>query len=197
MMLRRCCSFALLVLVLVLVLVLLLLVQGYGMVPNITTWGGNAIFDGEKHHLFVSRMTNNCSLEHWGRNSRIDHAVSTTGVEGPYEFVDVAVNTWAHNAAPLALPDGTFAIIHIGDGSGSPTGGDNCTNGNTEHAESIFGPQRTAAAAGAVHGSAGVVGSTIHVAKTLDGPWEPLTNDLGRCNNPAPWVHPNGTIYVG
>lgn len=39
-------------------------------------------------------------------------------------------------------------------------------------------------------------GSTIHVAKSLDGPWEPLvSNHLGGCNNPAPWVHPNGTIY--
>ena len=40
-----------------------------------------------------------------------------------------------------------------------------------------------------------VGGSTIHVAKSLDGPWEPLINKLGGCNNPAPWVHPNGTIY--
>ncbi len=40
-------------------------------------------------------------------------------------------------------------------------------------------------------------GSTIHVATSLDGPWSPLANDLGGCNNPAPWVHPNGTIYIG
>ena len=41
-------------------------------------------------------------------------------------------------------------------------------------------------------------GSTIHVAKSLDGPWEPLSpNTLGGCNNPAPWVHPrNGTIFI-
>lgn len=39
-------------------------------------------------------------------------------------------------------------------------------------------------------------GSTIHVAKSLGGPWLPLSpNTLGNCNNPAPWVHPNGTIY--
>ena len=41
-------------------------------------------------------------------------------------------------------------------------------------------------------------GSTIHVAKSLHGPWEPLSpNTLGGCNNPAPWVHPrNGTIFI-
>ena len=182
------------------------------MVPNVTTWGGNAIFDGERHHLFVSRMTNNCSLAHWTTNSRIDHAVSTTGVEGPYEFVDVAVNTWAHNAAPLALPDGTFAIIHIGSGAGSPTGGANCTSGiNHEHTvregagAATYGAPAAAAAAAAATATASATavavgengGSTIHVSKSLNGPWEPLANDLGSCNNPAPWVHPNGTIYIG
>ena len=40
-------------------------------------------------------------------------------------------------------------------------------------------------------------GSTIHTSKSLDGPWVPLANNtLGGCNNPAPWVHPNGTIYI-
>ena len=39
-------------------------------------------------------------------------------------------------------------------------------------------------------------GSTIHIAKSLNGPWTPLQTTLGACNNPAPWVHPNGTIYV-
>merc|ERR1719446_1647776 len=37
-------------------------IQGYGMQPNLTTWGGGAIFDGSKYHLFVSAMTNECPL---------------------------------------------------------------------------------------------------------------------------------------
>ena len=40
-------------------------------------------------------------------------------------------------------------------------------------------------------------GSTIHVSGSLDGPWTPLSNNsLGECNNPAPWVLPNGTLYI-
>ena len=40
-------------------------------------------------------------------------------------------------------------------------------------------------------------GSSIHTSKSLTGPWEPLVpNSLPGCNNPAPWVHPNGTIYI-
>jgi hypothetical protein len=39
--------------------------QGYGMRPNVTTWGGGAIFDGSKYHIYVSRMTNDCLLKTW------------------------------------------------------------------------------------------------------------------------------------
>jgi hypothetical protein len=91
--------------------------QGYGMSPKLTSWGGNAIEDPKtgKFHMYVSRMTNNCTLQHWGKNSRIDHGIADK-VTGPYKFVDVAIPTWSHNSAPIALKDGTFAIIHIGGG---------------------------------------------------------------------------------
>jgi len=154
--------------------------QGYGMTPNLTTWGGNIIFDGEKYHMFVSAMTNHCPLSTWGKNSRIDHAVSSSAT-GPYHLVDVAVNTWAHNAAAVTLHDGSFAIFHIGNGAGAPDGGENCNS--TEYKGPILVPE--------------AAGSTIHVSKSLNGPWKPLQgNTLGDCNNPAPWVHRNGTIFI-
>merc|ERR1719272_2645874 len=92
---------------------------GYGMTPNKTTWGGNILHDGQQYHLFASAMTNGCGLGRWSSNSRIEHAVSAT-LEGPFKFVDVAINTWAHNAAPIALPGGGggYAIVHIGTGTG-------------------------------------------------------------------------------
>ena len=138
--------------------------------------------------------------------------------EGPYTFVDVAVNTWAHNAAPIQLPDGTFAIIHIGTGTGGPDGGNNCTpsiaveakatsNNNNDNKMSSFSKALRASSvteaelqarleADAMEAASSEGGSTIHIAKSLDGPWSPLQTTLGACNNPAPWVHPNGTIYV-
>ena len=120
--------------------------QGYGMAPNLTTWGGGAIYDTgtKKYHSYISSMTNDCGLEtycplppaplmptdgdgrRWTQNSRIEHGVADT-VTGPYKFVDVAVPTWSHNAAPIALHDGTFAIVHIGGGNGAADGGRNCT----------------------------------------------------------------------
>eukprot|EP01048_Picozoa_sp_COSAG05_P016413 COSAG05_NODE_2108_length_3550_cov_2.253839_2_plen_305_part_00 len=99
-----------------------------GMSPNMTTWGGGAIYDAatKKYHSFISTMTNGCSLNHWGSNSRIDHGVADA-VTGPYAFADVAIPTWAHNAAPVTLADGSYAIFHIGDGTGATHGGTNCT----------------------------------------------------------------------
>jgi hypothetical protein len=35
-------------------------------------------------------MTNDCKLSTWTHNSRIDHAVSSTGAEGPYDFAVVS-----------------------------------------------------------------------------------------------------------
>ena len=102
--------------------------QGYGMAPNLTSWGGGAIYDKatRKYHSYISAMTNDCLLDTWTKNSRIEHGVADV-VTGPYEFVDVAVPTWSHNAAPIALHDGSFAIVHIGDGNGAVDGGQNCT----------------------------------------------------------------------
>lgn len=35
----------------------------------------------------------------------------------------------------------------------------------------------------------------VHVSTSLDGPWT-VVPGVTACNNPAPWVHPNGTIYL-
>jgi hypothetical protein len=38
----------------------------------------------------------------------------------------------------------------------------------------------------------------VHTAPSLDGPWTPFP-DFGvpSCNNPAPLLHPNGTLFLG
>jgi hypothetical protein len=284
--------------------------QGYGMAPNFTTWGGGAIQDPstKKYHSFISSMTNDCSLNHWGSNSRVEHGVADS-VAGPFKFVDVAIPTWSHNAAPIALRDGTYAIVHIGAGSGAVDGGTNCTCLNqgpgwppppadcpqpappppptpcklqipgykcymgrcaastpctgshcacgadiVEPKLSCKGTEACAIAAAArcnatpgcdqftqlgeatklysnksqlvansdwtafvkiasssesapqpaahlpdqaLHDRKQSAGSSIHVAQSLNGPWIPLEpNTLGGCNNPAPWVHSNGTIFI-
>jgi hypothetical protein len=245
--------------------------QGYGQVPRVTTWGGGAIVDPgtRKYHAFVSRMSNGCFLETCGANSRVDHAVADN-ISGPYEFVDVAVPTWAHNTAPFALgnasTEGKYAIVIIGNGNSAPDGGHNCNssqpcsfpaNASGVHCQGLFAdasgdasaddcavrccndwrcthwqwaPRTSVSDGGCWHGSCQhsvrnsswvggsrppppsqpppppppfPKGSNIHVTDSLSGPWRPLQNDLGQidtpsgtgCNNPAPWQHPNGTIF--
>jgi hypothetical protein len=234
--------------------------QGYGMAPNVTSWGGGVIYsnDDGMYHLFVAAMTNQCTLRYWTTNSRIDHATSPN-VTGPYTFQDVAISTWSHNPAPLVLPDGTYAIIHIGTGDGPPNGGMNCSSSRIlspppphsrrernylskeeeeeeddserdrlmEPLQQVHlpqqrqeqPPQRRVRATYSSSSSSlsslspfsfslsrssdlGGGGSTIHTSKSLNGPWVPLndtsssTSSLGSCNNPSPYVHPNGTIFV-
>jgi hypothetical protein len=170
--------------------------QGYGMTPNLTTWGGGILVEEQPeankiYHLYVVRMTNNCTLEHWTKNSRVDHAISRNP-SGPFQFLDVAIPTQAHNPVPLTLPDGTYAIMHIGSGEGDENGGANCTNSSDDDSPFLPMPQNTVGPRLQRHGS------TIHVSSSLYGPWHPLINHtLGACNNPAPFVHPNGTIFVG
>ena len=166
--------------------------QGYGMVPNRSaTWGGNILRENDdRFHLYVSAMTNDCALGDWSSNSRIEHGVADRP-EGPFEFVGVAIPTQAHNSAPLRLHDGSFAIVHIGSGAGKIDGGRNCTNGSSVLPEK--------ADAGEQKPPPKPKGSRIHVSKSIAGPWSPLVNESlpkENCDNPAPWQHPNGSLYV-
>ena len=39
-------------------------------------------------------------------------------------------------------------------------------------------------------------GSSLHVADSPSGPWTPVIPAPPRCNNPAPALHPNGTLFL-
>jgi hypothetical protein len=179
---------------------------GYGMAPNLTSWGGGAIFEAptKLFHLYVSTITNDCPLQRWQTNSRIDHVVSEHPT-GPYRFSDVAVPTWAHNSAPVTLTNGTFAIFHLGNASAGANGGHNCTKENTEeHTNKPISPLEGGhrLSEQSIHQPAGYPWTTIHVATSLNGPWTVATivpssrEIISSCKNPAPWVHPNSSIYL-
>lgn len=68
----------------------------------------------------------------------------------------------------MTLKDGTYAIFHIGTGTGSPNGGENCT---ATHSDAQL-PWETFQEYD--EKSATVDGSTIHTSKSVAGPWEPL-----------------------
>ena len=45
------------------------------------------------------------------------------------------------------------------------------------------------------HWPSQTVHASVHTSPGVDGPWKASPSDLN-CNNPAPAVHPNGTVYV-
>ena len=82
-------------------------------------------------------------------------------------------------------------MFHIGGGDGPADGGANCSKVGTR--TSVTPSPAFMEREANLQGHA----STIHQSKTLDGPWTPLLNNtLGGCNNPAPWVHSNGSIFI-
>lgn len=125
---------------------------------------------------------NGCPLNTWGQNSRCTHAVSATP-EGPYAFADVAVTNWCHNPA-IIVKGSVWALFHIGDGTGGAT--KNCTK--AEPQMKAFGGARDVA-------SASAAGSTLHTAPGPNGPWTPAS-PLPSCNNPAPFLARNGSVFV-
>jgi hypothetical protein len=165
--------------------------QGYGMTPNLTAWGGGAIYDPAKkqYHSYVHVMNNGCPLRDTGTNSRIEHGVAQD-ITGPYKFVDVAIGVDSRNSVPKQLSDGTYAIFHIGSGAKGPDAGRNCSAPDSDSGDT------TAGSAARAPGDKGHLG-TIHVSSSLSGPWIPLEgNTLPACSNPAPHIHPNGTYFI-
>lgn len=134
------------------------------------------VAEGGLYHLFVAEMADNCSLAAWGRNSFVTHATAAAP-EGPFiKRGAPAVGVWSHNPQILRLADDTFALWHIGTGAnGSPS---NCSS-----------------APGDVAPGDGAAGATVHVSPSLDGPWTPFPGTPS-CNNPAPLLHPNGTLFL-
>ena len=77
--------------------------------------------------MYVSMMANGCPLGTFNNNSEVAHLVSSGDWRGPYSYSDTVVPSFAHNAAPHRLPDGSLGVWFIGyDGAVAPV---QCPNG--------------------------------------------------------------------
>lgn len=160
----------------------------YGYNPNVTSWGGNAIFGNSDRmwHLYVSEIAGlHCGLTKWNSNSRVIHATAKTAT-GPYIKHGVALNVEAHNPHIIRWQN-EFLLFHIGDGSRTrPV--PNCTKPRSD----IFGFSSS-------HRSLPSNSKTVvlHRSDSLDGPWTRANTTMpAPCNNPAPWVLTNGSLAV-
>lgn len=88
----------------------------YGYSPNVSSWGGSIINgDGGTHHLFVAEMRSG-GLSGWATNSQCTHAVSTSGLSGPYVKKEVLLSPWCHGPVALREPGGKYLLFHVGQG---------------------------------------------------------------------------------
>eukprot|EP00056_Hartaetosiga_gracilis_P008112 m.116254 g.116254 ORF g.116254 m.116254 type:complete len:427 (-) comp12849_c0_seq1:2817-4097(-) len=168
-------------------------VPAYGYRPNVTSWGGNAFVDGNgTWHLFVSEMYGGCHLSKWMSHSMITHATASSPL-GPFKKSDIALPVFAHNASPLKVGDWWY-IFHIGSASNTPPIS-NCTSSlplRSRH-NRFSADESTASPTGDGSVSTTTTSSFAHRSKSPYGPWSPLPSIS--CNNPAPMVHSNGTMY--
>lgn len=181
------------------------------------------ISSGGQYHMFVNSIANQCLLGAWMINSRIDHVVSDT-VTGPYTFQDTAIGMTSSNPAPVVLQGGPYkyAIFHIFNGTTAAhvniphcyKNGSRMPPHHSHTSGALPAPWLPIAGRGGEDvgdrdgeggGDAARLGADwrdhqISVSDSLDGPWKLLQpaagNKLPVCNNPAPWVHPNGTLYA-
>ena len=114
------------------------------------------------------------------------HATATSP-DGPYTKRATAVQHEAHN--PEVIKVGSYwYIFHIGSGA-STTPVKDCNNSGGGGR----GGRQAAPPPPPPPGS----GSPLHRASSPEGPFLPIESEgYGSCNNPSPFVHPNGTLFL-
>eukprot|EP00040_Diaphanoeca_grandis_P031060 m.185024 g.185024 ORF g.185024 m.185024 type:complete len:459 (-) comp32214_c9_seq1:62-1438(-) len=153
---------------------------GFGKPFEVTSWGGNSIeYDG-MWHLFVTEMGGKtCGLQAWGSQSTVTHAISPN-VTGPYTKVRTAIPHEAHNPQVIVI-NGSWYIFHIGSAnSKAPT--KDCHNNVSQFTRPSSSRKQS---------------GTIHKAASPNGDFVPI-DAVGypSCNNPSPFQHANGTLFV-
>ena len=83
---------------------------------RVSSWGGSVVRgDDGKYHMYAAEMTNDCGIVVWLSNSRIRHAVSSAGPDGPYEAHDVAEGLWGHEPTAARAPTGEYVLYWTAD----------------------------------------------------------------------------------
>jgi len=174
---------------------------------SLWSWGGSVIETPSdplyQYHLFVAAFTQHCGLNDWKKNSEVIHAVSKNNPLGPFTFHDIALPVWHHNPQIIQHTDGTYLLFSIGlDPEPNQA---NCTH--LKEADKNKGspsssvnplPEKSPKSSGV---AAPVELVQLHYAQSVYGPWTLLvidgSNNLFSGTNPAPWVNPDGSLYVG
>ncbi len=154
---------------------------GYGSPFAVTSWGGNSIkHNGTWHGYFTEIGGARCGLGEWTRQSTVVHGISWTGPLGPYEKKSIVLAHEAHNPQVLYF-DGAWYIFHIG---------------SADSTKPLHACDNLVAGIGSL---ASAPAPVSHIHRSVDpyGPFLPLAVETyPECNNPGPFLHQNGTLYL-
>eukprot|EP01047_Picozoa_sp_COSAG01_P036551 COSAG01_NODE_2858_length_6960_cov_31.694797_3_plen_427_part_00 len=161
---------------------------------NTTSWGGSIVHDAgtQLYHMFAAEMENDCKLNSFLTNSACIHATSKSPT-GPFEKQDVVVGPYCHNPAitvrQFANGSSLWVLFHVAD-----VGTD---RGPPKDCASESAPELPLEPLGSTRATNSDT-STQHWSSGPDGPWHPIAiaGPMANCNNPAPFVHKNGSWYV-
>ena len=98
-------------------------------------WGGYPVKDDAGNfHLFHAQMLDHCDVfGSWTTNSIVARSTSVSGkVEGPYQFAQEVIPSFAHNPTIRRANDGTFVLYFIGGWKETPK---TCGKGGEEEGE--------------------------------------------------------------
>jgi alpha-galactosidase len=178
--------------------------QGYGRVPNVTSWGASLVAATNvsggppMYHLFVTEEVDGCGMAAWKTNSQVVHAVASKGT-GPFRRVGVlvpfATNPAVHYDASarlyrmLVLPTGSpgkqrrcDSVVAFAPDGAVVADANNCT---------AAGGSQCADEAAPLDGS-----SQLYSAETPEGNWTLTPASFPNCNNPSGAVDAVGTAWL-
>eukprot|EP01045_Picozoa_sp_COSAG04_P019990 COSAG04_NODE_1998_length_5038_cov_2.280624_4_plen_292_part_00 len=161
-------------------------IGGYGVSPNVTTWGGSVVEYQGEYHMYATEEIVTCGMGCYSRNSRVIHGVASTA-EGPYARADAALPVFA-TSPEVVLDDRDpakplFALFHVGNGTHTAPP-EHCHDGTPRECSPGpgWGP--------------GEGEGRLHLASSPAGPWTAAPTQPPTCNNPAPMLHPNGSWFL-
>ncbi len=85
---------------------------------GVSSWGSRIVCDPKEaglYHLFFAEFTHGCGLDYWSPYSRIMHAESRTGPDGPYDIGSEVVGHFSHNPTVVYSPaEKLYLLYYIG-----------------------------------------------------------------------------------
>eukprot|EP01084_Bolivina_argentea_P053300 97844_1 len=129
-----------------------------------SSWGGSVIVDSNdtneltKYHMFLCEFVNHCGINSWTLNSRISHAQSINGWNGPFKRLEIMYTAFASEPGLIRGPNGEYVMYYTHYNYGNHKYC-NCSDGSTDETCHYMLPP------------AYWITSMVYSNNSINGPW--------------------------